>query len=72
VAKDCVFKPQSATEHPDSPQFQPLSARPPPLSTSYSLKREIVERQFPEMTDDEVMSWLWDQCDYGSAAVDKS
>jgi hypothetical protein len=30
--------------------------------------REAAEIAFPDKTDDEIMAWLWDQCDYGSAS----
>jgi len=33
--------------------------------------RAAIENSSPEMDDAAVMAWLWDQCDYGSAAVQK-
>lgn len=33
--------------------------------------RRAAEASFPQKTDDEIMSWLWDQCNYGSAAIQK-
>lgn len=51
------------------------------LATGYSIhlqgddaarfeeERERVEENFQRKTDDEVCAWLWDQCEYGLAAV---
>lgn len=35
----------------------------------FEADREAVENAKPDLTDDQVMAWLWDQCDYGSAAI---
>jgi hypothetical protein len=35
---------------------------------SFESDREAAEACFPHKTHDEIMRWLWDQCDYGSAA----
>ena len=34
----------------------------------FAEERELVERHMPDKTDEQVLMWLWDQCDYGSAA----
>jgi hypothetical protein len=31
--------------------------------------RAAIENSQPNLTDDQIMAWMWDQCDYGSAAV---
>lgn len=40
------------------------------LTFEHDLAR--TENCFPDKTRDEIMLWMWDQMDYGSAAVDKS
>jgi hypothetical protein len=37
-------------------------------ATRFENDRKACEAAFPNKTDEEVMAWLWDQCDYGSAA----
>jgi hypothetical protein len=34
--------------------------------------RESIETTFPHMTDDEVMSYIWDQYDYSAGALDRN
>lgn len=36
---------------------------------AFEADKMAAEAVFPEKTDDEILLWLWDQCDYGSAAV---
>jgi hypothetical protein len=41
-------------------------------AATFELDRATAENCFPNKTDDEIMAWLWDQLDYGSASIDKS
>ena len=40
-------------------------------ANSFEIDRDKAEETFPDKTDEEIMAWLWDQCDYGSAAIAK-
>lgn len=40
-------------------------------ANTFELERDQAEAAFPEKTDDQIMAWLWNECDYGSAAVAK-
>jgi hypothetical protein len=37
-------------------------------ATSFEERLEATENAFPEGTPDSVLSWLWDQCEYGSVS----
>ena len=40
-------------------------------ANQFELDMAAAENAFPHKTDEEIMGWLWDQCDYGSAAIQK-
>lgn len=37
-------------------------------ATQFRTDWEAAEIVFPDKSQDEVMRWLWDQCDYGAAS----
>lgn len=39
-------------------------------ATQFRDELDAVETTFPNGSPDEILGWLWDQCDYGSASQD--
>jgi hypothetical protein len=38
-------------------------------ASQFERDRDAAENAFPDKTDNEIMAWLWDQCDYGCVAT---